>query len=261
MNRPLYSQLVPYYELLESRDWEGEVNLISSVLKEHACRSVIDLGCGTGRHVRELARLGFEVTGIDISGQNIKFAKRKALEDGINARFVRGNYFDYLPTEDYDAATCLNWSIPVKDDQVRRLLNKTFSLLRASGILILDYERVSDIVWSDVGKPIVESWNREDEVIVRVSLGKIDSNVLSSDDVYLVYPRSQARIPPDEKSRYEAANQRGRVKVYSDTSHVRFFSPPELKQLAQESSFATIRNLVLPRNGYKRNYLVLMKKA
>jgi len=261
MNRPLYNQLVPYYELLESRDWEGEVNLIKSVLEEHSCKSVIDLGCGTGRHVRELAKLGFEVTGIDISNQNIKFARKKASEAGIDARFVRGNYFDYQPAKGYDAATCLNWSIPVKDDQIRRLLDKTFSILRSSGILILDYERVSDIVWSDVGKPIVDSWIREGEVIVRVSVGKVDSNVLSSDDVYLIYPRFPARIPPDEKSRYEVTNQLRRVKVYTDTSYVRFFSPLELRHFAQESSLATIRNLVLSRNGYKRNYLVLVKKA
>lgn len=261
MNRPLYSHLVPYYELLESRDWEGEVSLISSVLKKHACRSVIDLGCGTGRHVRELAKLGFDVTGIDISRQNIKFAKKKASEDGIPACFVRGDYFDYRPTRIFDAATCLNWSIPVRNDQIQKLLSKTFSLLRAGGVLILDYEKVSEIVWSDVGKPIVESWNSEGEIMVRVSVGKIESNVLCSDDIYLIYPRSPARIPPNERSRYKAESQNRRVRVYTDTSFVRFFYPLELKHLGRESGFAELTNLVLPRNDYRRNYLVLMKKT
>src|SRR5208337_3014542 len=78
MNRPLYSELVPYYELIEGRDWQKEINLIKSILVDHHCKSSIDLGCGTGYHARALTRLGFEMTGIDISKQNIQFARRNA---------------------------------------------------------------------------------------------------------------------------------------------------------------------------------------
>ena len=44
MNRPLYSQLVAYYELVEGRDWKSEVNLIGSVLTNYGSESVVDLG-------------------------------------------------------------------------------------------------------------------------------------------------------------------------------------------------------------------------
>ena len=33
MNRPLYNQLVTYYELIEGRDWQSEIKLITSILK------------------------------------------------------------------------------------------------------------------------------------------------------------------------------------------------------------------------------------
>ena len=79
MQRPLYSQLVPYYDLVEGRDWQSEIGLIVSVLKKHGLMSVIDLGCGPGYQARALARYGFDVTGIDISRQNIRFARRMAL--------------------------------------------------------------------------------------------------------------------------------------------------------------------------------------
>lgn len=267
MDRPLYNQLVSYYELLEGRDWEHEVGLVSSVMKEHSCRSVIDLGCGTGLHVRELAKAGFDATGIDISVQNVKYARERAAEDRVGARYVRGSYFDYRPRKKFDSAICLNWSIPVRDDQIRKFLDNTSSLLRVGGLLIFDYEKISEIVWDDVGKPDVESWKRGSEVIVRVSLGRLESNVLRSDDIYLIFPKLLAGTPPDELARYQAIPQNRQVRepqnrqvrVYVDRSFVRFFSPSELDRFARESGFSKKANLVLPRKKYRRNYLVLAK--
>lgn len=137
MNRPLYNQLVGYYELVEGRDWQSETKLIASLLKDNRCKSVVDLGCGTGYHARALAKLGFETTGIDISTQNILFARKEAMDQKVRPRFVVGSYYEYHPTDLFDAALCLNWSIPVMDEEVRRFLDNTHSLLRSGGVLIL----------------------------------------------------------------------------------------------------------------------------
>ena len=179
MDRPLYNQLVAYYELVEDRDWKSEIRLVASILRDHGCKSLVDLGCGTGYHARALSRLGFVATGIDISKQNIRFAREKAVEENVHPRFVNGSYYDYTPNESYDAALCLNWSIPVRDGEVKRFLDNTYSLLRPGGLLIFDFERVSEIVWSDVGKAFTTSWDLEREVVVRVSVGQMASNVLS----------------------------------------------------------------------------------
>src|SRR5512136_1460445 len=118
MNRPLYNQLVSYYELVESRDWLSEVQLIVSIIKDNRCRSVVDLGCGTGYHARAMTKLGFDTTAIDVSKQNILFARKKAMSERVRPRFLVGSYYDYHPTALFDAALCLNWSIPVKDEEV-----------------------------------------------------------------------------------------------------------------------------------------------
>jgi len=257
VDRPLYSQLVGYYELLEGRDWKREVDLVATVLKDHGCRSVIDLGCGTGYHVRSLTRLGFRTTGVDISAQSIRFAKKKAAQERARPRFVVGSYYDYHPVQSFDAALCLNWSIPVVGREVRRFLDNTFSLLRPEGLLVLDYERVSDIAWNNVGRPILDSWDLDSELVVRVSVGQVDSNVLSSRDIYLVYPKRHDLGSPMEDSRYKAVNGRKDVQVYLDHSFVRFFSLAEIRKFARASGFKVVANLVLPRGQYKRNYAVL----
>jgi SAM-dependent methyltransferase len=257
MHRPLYEQLVPHYELIEGRDWRAEVKLLVSILKEHGSHTIVDLGCGTGYHVRMLAKLSFDATGVDISKQNILFARRRAKKEKAHPRFVVGSYYQYRPAKRVDAALCLNWSIPTRDDEVRRFLSNAQSMLRIGGLLIVDFERVSEIVWRDVGKPIVNSWNLKELVIVRVSVGQILSNVLHSRDVYIIYPKRGQRGVPDEPSRYKAAHKQNLAEVYVDRSYVRFFSIPEIRGFATRSGFRLIANHQLPRNGYKRNYAVL----
>jgi SAM-dependent methyltransferase len=259
MNRPLYSRLVPYYEVVEGRDWRREIGLIASILKDHRSRSVVDLGCGTGYHVRALAKRGFEATGIDISNQNVRYARKRAKAERISAGFVVGSYYEYRALRRFDAALCLNWSIPVRDGEVKRFLDNTYSLLGPEGLLIFDFERTSQIVWSDVGKAITESWDQEREMVVRVSLGRMVSNVLTSRDVYLIYPKFSRVISPNERSRYEAPRGKDLVRTYVDVSFVRFFSMPEIRKFARRSGFRVVADFVLPRNRYKRTYAVLKK--
>jgi SAM-dependent methyltransferase len=260
MNRPLYNQLVPYYELVEGRDWETEVKLVASFLKNHHCESVVDLGCGTGYHVRTLAELGFKATGIDISKQNIMYARRMAEKKGVRPRFIMGSYYQFDAGQTFDAAICLNWSIPVRNDQVIRFLNNTRSLLRTGGHLIFDYERISNVAWGDVRKPITESWDTGRELVVRVSLGQIASNVLYSEDVYVIYSKYSKRRQPSEHTRYQSADS-GHVRVFLDKSCVRFFSVSEIREFASRSGFKMVANFQLPRNKYKRSYTALMKIA
>ena len=257
MQRPLYDQLVPYYELIEGRDWRREIKLVTSILRKHRSSSVIDLGCGTGYHVRELAKIGFDATGVDISQQNIRFARREAVRSANRARFVVDNYYRYRPQKSVDAALCLNWSIPTVNSDIRCFLSNARSMLRMGGALILDYERVSEIAWKDVGKPIVNSWNVKGLVIVRVSVGQLVSNVLYSRDVYILFPECINPRIPGETARYRAARNLSPAKVYVDCSYVRFFSVPELRRFALGAGFRMVANHVLPRNGYKRNYAVL----
>lgn len=259
MHRPLYNQLVPYYEQIEGRDWTSEINLITSVLNKYNSKSLVDLGCGTGYHVRALARLGFNATGIDISAENIRFAKRRATNQA-NSHFVVGSYYDYHPKRPVDAALCLNWSIPVRDDEIARFLKNTNSLLQPRGLLLFDFERVSQIVWSDVGKPIVDSWNQKSQLIVRASVGRILSNVLYSRDVYIIYPNSAPQTAPNESLRYKALQETSQVQTFIDRSFVRFFSIQEIRCFARRAGFRLKRILVLPRNRYKRNYAVLQKE-
>jgi SAM-dependent methyltransferase len=49
---------------------------------------VLDAGCGTGENALMLAAAGLDVTGIDAAPRAIAEAQRKAVERGLNARFL-----------------------------------------------------------------------------------------------------------------------------------------------------------------------------
>jgi 2-polyprenyl-3-methyl-5-hydroxy-6-metoxy-1,4-benzoquinol methylase len=69
-----------YYSMLYKHRNNNEASLflnnLISFLKIPGGSSFLDCGCGKGRHSLYLAEKGYEVTGMDISEQNIQEAKR-----------------------------------------------------------------------------------------------------------------------------------------------------------------------------------------
>lgn len=57
---------------------------------------VLHLQCNAGQDSLSIARLGADVTGVDISDEAIAFAKRLSAQSGVPARFVRSDVYDYF---------------------------------------------------------------------------------------------------------------------------------------------------------------------
>ena len=57
----------------------GEVDFIEGEIRRDKSATILDIGCGTGRHAVELAKRGYNVTGIDLSVSQIDKARAKAL--------------------------------------------------------------------------------------------------------------------------------------------------------------------------------------
>lgn len=83
------------------KPWEQDTDEVAPQLRQLLDReqedcqssgSALDLGCGTGRWSLELARRGWEVTGIDVVAKAIAGARQRARGDSVeNARFVEGD--------------------------------------------------------------------------------------------------------------------------------------------------------------------------
>jgi predicted TPR repeat methyltransferase len=100
-----------YYDLIYAafKDYAAEVTQVASLLRRlnPDCRTVLDVGCGTGEHARRLAAEGFAVDGIDIEPAFVEIASRKHPA----GRFVVADMSDFHLPERYDALLCLFSSI------------------------------------------------------------------------------------------------------------------------------------------------------
>jgi cyclopropane fatty-acyl-phospholipid synthase-like methyltransferase len=68
-----------------------EVDFFLELFSLEPGSTVLDMGCGTGRHAIELAKRGFEVVGVDLSAKMLEVARRNALRAGVNRRSSAGN--------------------------------------------------------------------------------------------------------------------------------------------------------------------------
>ena len=70
----------PFYHILyKDRDTEEAsffMKKLTSFLELSKNETILDLACGKGRHAKYLNKMGFDVTGVDLSTSSIEYAKQ-----------------------------------------------------------------------------------------------------------------------------------------------------------------------------------------
>ena len=75
-----------YYDLLyKDKDYSAEVDYIHSLIQREFpnAKTVLNLGCGTGKHDFLLAQKGYEITAVDLSETMIDIAQKNNASDAI----------------------------------------------------------------------------------------------------------------------------------------------------------------------------------
>lgn len=134
-----------YYDLLyKDKNYKEETDYILSLMREHApgASTLLDLGCGTGKHDLLLAENELEVVGVDLSATMIAEAKKNLANHGLPLalEFLQGDVRSLDLSRRFDVVTCLfhviNYQISNQD------LSNTFDTvkkhLQPQGIFIFD---------------------------------------------------------------------------------------------------------------------------
>lgn len=98
---------------------------------------LLDLGCGPGLYAQRFARLGYRVTGVDLSRRSIQYAIQQA--KGTDIRYHLANYCQLDLGETYDVVTliyCDYGALSPEDRQ--RVLHRAHAHLRPGGRMVLD---------------------------------------------------------------------------------------------------------------------------
>jgi len=152
-----------YHQLYANRDEKEAAGFIDELLanlQPSQNASMLDLGCGTGRHARYLASNGFNVTGIDLAASSIRSAQK--YENGslqfyrhdMRLPFGRNCYnivFNFFTSFGY-------FKTSEEDHQV---VGNIAAALKPGGMLVMDY---INSAWSE--KRSVPSETKEIDGII-----------------------------------------------------------------------------------------------
>jgi SAM-dependent methyltransferase len=132
----------PYYRLLYRNHDEGEafafIDRLVQYLQPQPGAAMLDVACGRGRYANELAFLGFDVTGIDLSENNILEA-RKTEHDHLS--FFQHDmrlpfricYFDFV----FNFFSSFGYFDTARDNE--NALHTMCHALKRGGLLVIDY--------------------------------------------------------------------------------------------------------------------------
>lgn len=124
---------------------------IVELFKKSGIKRVLDLGCGSGRHIIFLAKNGFETYGIDIAEEGIKIAKDWLREEGLKAEVTVGDIYKKLPYPDnfFDAIISIKTLHHGRIEWIRRCIREIKRVLKPNGwIFINGQEKSSKEVYS-----------------------------------------------------------------------------------------------------------------
>jgi len=130
-----------YHKLYAHRDTAEAANFVDALvshLKPASGGSMLDLGCGAGRHARQLAAHGFKVTGLDLAARSIETAKQF---EGRTLRFRRHDMRVPFGSRAYDYVFSFFTSFGYFDDPAEQatVVRNIARALKPGGRLVLDY--------------------------------------------------------------------------------------------------------------------------
>lgn len=65
----------------------GECDFIENEINSDKTLKILDVGCGTGRHLIEMTKRGYNVSGIDLSASQLARAREKAEINNLKINF------------------------------------------------------------------------------------------------------------------------------------------------------------------------------
>ena len=209
----------------EAKDYPREVAQLREILDSHgAGRSLLDVGCGTGRHLELLAAAGFHVVGVDRSEVMADIARAR-LAPFPDARVVRAELASLPFSTEFDVVTMM-FSVlgyQVTDEAMTAALTSVHRVLRPGGLFLFDILDAATVLHQGPqgGVTVVRD---DPDVLLRATTGR----VFRDEEVYEFTMRLwQLR---DDK-----------VVAHTEESHrLRFFLRQELGMLLRSHGFTLL---------------------
>ncbi len=185
---------------------------------------MLELGCGTGRILLAIRRMGKDIEGLDVSGEMLAICREKLAREGLSAMLYEQDCAEFSTGRRYDMIFVAGGSFHLiaELERVRSCLARVRSHLNPGGVFLLDvcrFDDESDGVWQD-GRTATDG---REEFRCR-HLNRLDT-------------KNQVRTLT---SKYEVYVDGKLAKTEEDVMKLRWYEGDQLADLLREAGFSRI---------------------
>ena len=225
VRREMYGRLAGYYDVTHTaQDYKVQADFVDAVFQEYGTggKRVLDVACGTGEHARYMIGKGYDVTGIDLSGDMLAIARARFAGSAASPLFVQRDVLELDFDREFDGAYCLGSTFVYMTtyEMAIQALKGIGRSLREGGVFVFDVLNGWQMLDTS---PHMHVSQGEGLKIVRFENRSIDKmrRVKRVDSLWVV-----------EKN--------GCVSLESDSDEYRIFFPDELRFLTESNGFETV---------------------
>lgn len=211
-----------YYDLLyRDKAYGQEAGYVLGLLADHGIQSgsLLELGCGTGRHAEHFASSGFDLHGVDLSPTMVEQAKKRFESASGQSRFEVGDIRGVRLQRQFDAVISMFhvFSYQSTNEDLDCAFRTAALHLRPDGVLVFDF-------WYGPGvlteRPVVRVKEMSDDQVdlIRIAEPRFMPNENCVDVHYRV-------VLTDRSS--------GRTHRLEETHRMRYLFLPEIRLVAE----------------------------
>lgn len=216
------------YDILYfDKNYEKECDFIKALFDKYECqpKTILDLGCGTGKHALILAENGYKVTGIDRSSFMLEIAKKKAKSKGLDVEFIKGDLTSIVLNRRFDAVLSMFavMGYQVTNQAVSSVCKLAKESLIPGGLFIFDCWYGPAVLTNKPTIRIKEISSKNNDRVIRLAEPEL------------------SMINHTVKVKYRVLRvKNGKFTEALETHIVRFFFPQEVRYFLEVAGFRTV---------------------
>ena len=227
----VFDAYAAYYDLIyRDKDYAGEAEYVMKLIRKFKpdAKTILDLGCGTGKHDLCFAGENFEVTGVELS-ENMTIAANKCLQSdtvaNLKLKFIKGDIRSIRLAEKFDAITSLFHVLNYQttNEDLRATLRTIKDHLKDDGKFICDFW-YGPAVLNDRPEERIKKIKNNEYELERLAIPEMLVNENIVNVHYKIFVR-------EFKS--------GEAKEINETHRMRYFFLPEIELLLSELDMKT----------------------
>lgn len=218
-----------YDSLYQDRNYDKECDFLEMVFAKFSARkinSILDLGCGTGRHTIILSERGYNLVGVDQSERMLSEARRKSFKKKFSIDFVKADIRDVDIKRKFDAIILMFavLSYQTTNSDVQAVFKTIKKHLKPNGIFFFDCW-FGPSVFSERATDRIKKINYGNGEIIRIAQPILDimKNLVTVNYTVLKIHANQL------------------LNMTKESHRLRFFFPQEICLFACEASLKILK--------------------